>query len=417
MSHTTNYEHLLEKSNVIGVEYDEETDQVTAFVTEKVPEDDLDEADVVANDVDVDSDVYECGELTPNTHPDPQEVPEAKADRRDRHRPVVGGISEMNVNGTAATGGPFRAVVLDPEQGTWDTDVEAGDEVRLSNNHVYARGNQANLGEPITQPSPHDGGTIADEVGKLVGYVPLADGVTVDVAARSSLEDVRDSPAYHQLDSTHGQEIYRGDWTGKGDDTLVKTGRTTGVSRGTVVATSASVKVRYRKIGMVTLRDQVMVTDISDGGDSGSPVFDDETGELVALNFAGSPKVSVLNKVPNIEDALGVELKPREEDDEPRDGMQYVRSLKTTVSIEMAKHDLDIEQINGKKPDGGETVQVDVDVSGNYGGDVWLDVQGERYEASLGDEEHTHRFAVDVTAPSEYQEEFDLTIEGGYVLE
>ncbi|MFC7081152.1 hypothetical protein [Halorussus caseinilyticus] len=47
---------------------------------------------------------------------------------------------------------------------------------------------------------------------------------------------------------------------------------------------------------------------MSEGGDSGSPVFRDETGELVGLLFAGSANQTIFNKAANVEAALGVEL-------------------------------------------------------------------------------------------------------------
>ncbi len=48
-------------------------------------------------------------------------LPDAEAGRHNRHRPVVGGISEINAKSTAATAGPYPARVTDTSAGTGAT--------------------------------------------------------------------------------------------------------------------------------------------------------------------------------------------------------------------------------------------------------------------------------------------------------
>jgi len=321
--HTEDFDDVVEDvPNVVGWDYRDGTLRV--FVSEKLPESELSGDDLLANAVaaspyDVSVDVVPVGgeprvELLAKRH-DP-EVSVESADRKDRHRPTPDGVSEINAKSTAATAGWYKATVTDPSAAKWADDVEAGDTVRLSNNHVYARSNDADLGEPIMQPSPVDGGRKTDRVGQLRGYVPIEDGVRVDIAARSVGEDTDDK---HDLPDRFGTSVRRdnyGDLEGK---TVRKTGRTTGVSTGEVLATSATVNVRFPDFE-VKMRDTIVTTGMSRGGDSGSDVFVVETGEFAATLFAGSESSTILVKAGNIEADFGVRIEPNDDpDDDPPD--------------------------------------------------------------------------------------------------
>lgn len=418
--HTTqDFEHVLDCENVVGVEYDESGDVVHVFVTEKIPEVELDEADVVANAIpDRQTKVEGVGEVS--VQPAEEDMPEAQADRKQQHRPIPAGVSECNYNGTAATGGTFPARIDDLDAAEWAADAEEGERVRVSNNHVYARTNKASFGEPIVQPSRMDGGTPTSQVGGMHGYVPIEGGVTVDVAARTMHDE--DTDEVHNYDGASGGVMH--DYSDLKGQTLVKSGRTTGVTRGEVKATSASIRVAYGgDVGVTTVRDQIITTDMSDGGDSGSPVFHDYSGSHVGLVFAGSDKVSVICKAANIENELGVTLmSERDKGGSGGDGAQYVKSLDTSVSIPMEDRDLDLLDLSGDKPHGGETVTLTAVVGGNYEGRAYLDVQGERYEATLeeGDYEdmdYGAEMEVEVSAPADAEESFDVNIEGGYIVD
>lgn len=407
MTHTEDYEHVLDLDNVVAVEYDEDGDVVRAFVTSKVDEQELNDDDLVANNVDRESDVIEVGELRAEA------MPQAASGRQERIRPVKGGVSEMNSNGTAGTSGPYPAKIVDTSKGVWWDEVEEGDVVRLSNGHVYAPPGQAKLGQHILQPGPYDGGTPGeDEVGRLAGYVEMQDGVTVDAAARTVTDE---SEMYYGLTGDYGQQTYRGGFDELRGRTVVKTGRTTGISRGSIEATSVSARIDYgADVGVVKLRDLVFTTDMSEPGDSGSPVFLDESGELLGEIFAGSDKISVLYKMENAEKSLGVRVL----ESDMSDDKQYVKSLETTVDIAMEERDLDLVDLTGDKPKPGETITATVTVEGNYPGTAYLDVQEERYEVELQDDDGTYTatFPVEITAPDEPAESFELTVTGGYVV-
>lgn len=322
---TTDFEHLLEKPNALAVSYDAEADQVTVYVSQKLAPEDLDDEDRVDLDdavqaesrsIDVE-DARMGGEydgLAPlvvpqNGQASDEELPHfvPQGDRHDKHRPVLAGVSEINAQSTAATAGPYPVKVTAPKsaRGQWADDVEAGDIVRLSNCHVYARSGAAEMGEPVIQPSPYDGGSATDSTGELVGYLPLEDGVTADVAARSADEE-HDAIHPHELSETYPSGVVRGPYDKLNGAQVTKTGRTTGVTSGQVREAGASVRVEYPDpVGTVTLRDQLLTASISDGGDSGSPVYTTD-GRLVGLVFAGSPQITAVSPAALIESNLGV---------------------------------------------------------------------------------------------------------------
>lgn len=431
MTHTTrDFEHTLDLDNVVAVDYDEDGDIVNVFVTEKKPESELADDQIVANNLEKDSDVQVAGDVSPLA----DEIPHPQAGSKIRHRPIPGGVSEGNANITAGTCGMYPVEVVDTSKGVWDDSISEGDIVRLSNNHVYARINKAKFNEPIYQPGPYDGGTPDDEVGRLAGYVPIEEGCTVDVAARTVDPD-NELETYHELDG-YPSDVRREDFKSLKGETLTKTGRTTGVTEADVRATSASVRVNYGgDHGLITLRDQIITGDMSLGGDSGSPSFHKPTKELVGEMYAGSSEVTIHYKVPNIEDDFGVRLHP--EDDKGNGGSgsgdgsgngsgddtnnKYMTSLKTTVSIDMEEPDLDLSNLSGDKPSAGETVKATAEFEGNYGGTAWVTVQDTRYEFEMSkdgsDEQFTGSAEVDIKAPNEYHKDFEVDIEGGYVGE
>ncbi|MFB9804975.1 S1 family peptidase [Haladaptatus pallidirubidus] len=448
MTHTEDFEDLLDCKNVLGVEYDEETNTLTVFVSQKLPDSELaDEDNVKLRVSDVTLEVEDAGFDEERDGFDAlsrvESVPEAQADRQERHRPVVGGVSEINAKASAATAGPYPARVADTSTAKWSDAVSEGDLVRLSNNHVYARINEAEFGEPIVQPSSTDGGSLPDDkTGELLGYVTVEDGAVVDVAARS-VDPEQDSAEYHELDDSWPTTVRREEYRSMKGKTVTKTGRTTGVTKSQVKATSASVRVRFGDAGTLTLRDQCIAGAMSEGGDSGSPVFLDSSGELVGLLFAGSARQTIFNKISNVESELGVELltdEPGEggdggngdggggDDDTGGDGdnddpATYRETLSESVSVAVGTPQLSLVSFSVLgSPSPGEHVSATARVSGSAKGTAWLAVDGDRTTFTLG-EEHVrgNRYLKDVslsfTVPDSAGESFDVDVDGGYVLD
>ncbi|MFA4915449.1 MAG: hypothetical protein WC560_02105 [Syntrophales bacterium] len=92
---------------------------------------------------------------------------------------------------------------------------------------------------------------------------------------------------------------------------VIKSGRTTGVTTGTIVAVNMTVRVNYgSSCGTATFKKQVSITPgtFSDSGDSGSVILDAATKKPVALLFAGSSKGTIGNPIAYVLSQLGVSI-------------------------------------------------------------------------------------------------------------
>jgi hypothetical protein len=443
---TTDFETLLTKRNVIAVNYDPDADRLDTWVSQKLTPDQLDPQDNVADPDNLpkwftgDVDVHDAGMgderdgFDPAIAPGHQAAthmtadPENAPDRRTRTRPVESGVSEINANSTAATGGVLARVTATdsdtatgPDEATWGDHVDVGDLVRISNTHVYSdtiNETPVDGSATVLQPSPFDGGDAADAVGVLAGYAPLKDGGTVDAAARSVSIASESWRHYDALAPTHGG-VRRDDYQAIIGRDVLKGGRTTGETKAAIRAHDASVNIRYGDpVGTVTLRHQLVAGDMSRGGDSGSPVFLSD-GALVGHLFAGSSNTTIINRAAAIEQTLGVELMPDE-----------IESLTTDVSVTMESPSLSLVRADPlSTPAGGETVTIRVTLESNYAEDVYLsavgpaqspaerDIPASAFELRDGGEAYRAMTEVDVVAPEGYVEEFRVALEGGYVFE
>jgi len=77
-------------------------------------------------------------------------------------------------------------------------------------------------------------------------------------------------------------------------------------STGKIKDASASVKVNYDN-QTALFRDQILTTNMSQGGDSGSLVLDMKA-RAVGLLFAGSEQVTILNHINEVLRLLDIEL-------------------------------------------------------------------------------------------------------------
>lgn len=182
----------------------------------------------------------------------------------------------------------------------------------LSNNHVLANTNNATVGDAIWQPGPADGGSSSDRIGKLTRFVPMTLAPQTPVAEHHNLVDAAIAEVeFHDLD----RRIYwigaaRG-WRRKADvtvGTLVKkTGRTTSFTAGRITAVDATIDVGYSGGRTGRFVDQILLTRMSAGGDSGSLILtlDDVA---VGLLFAGSSVATIANQIENVRALLRVEV-------------------------------------------------------------------------------------------------------------
>ncbi|MGD0621369.1 MAG: hypothetical protein ABSA82_02740 [Thermacetogeniaceae bacterium] len=320
--------HFAGLPNVIGMgigykkrgrQYTDEP-AVIFFVDKKVPVEALGIDDIIPRRIaGKPTDVIEVGEIR-------------LLGRTEKRRPAVPGVSIAHYKVTAGT---FGAVVKDRKT----------DELLiLSNNHVLANATdghdgKSRIGDPVYQPGSYDGGTGDDMIGNLVRFVPFSRyNRDVDCklasmgirAANAMIKTVR--PHYNlrleSLGSTNlvdcalarpvkpeliGTEILEiGRVNGIGEIApgaqVKKSGRTSGITTGTVKAVKVSLNVNMgHGNDVVRFNDQVMAELKSLPGDSGALILD-KSNRAVGLLFAGSNEYTVFNPIQTVCDHLGVDI-------------------------------------------------------------------------------------------------------------
>jgi hypothetical protein len=198
----------------------------------------------------------------------------AAIERTTAFDPLIGGISCGNPRVTAGTIG---AIVFD--RATCRPMI-------LSNWHVLAGASAAAAGEGILQPGRVDGGT-----------------QVVATLTRMRLDSRMDA-AVATLNSARGHTrdiLGLGTITGIETATLgmlvVKSGRTTGITRGVIDGVSMTTSINYTDPGVITFNNQIRIVprppwpavdyEVSQGGDSGSVWLRDGTNGAIGLHFAG----------------------------------------------------------------------------------------------------------------------------------
>jgi hypothetical protein len=178
----------------------------------------------------------------------------------------------------------------------------------LSNNHVLANSNAASIGDAILQPGPVDGGANpADRIATLSRFVPIN-----FAAGASNLVDAAIAEAqFHDLDrEIHWSGPVRG-WRRKSGVTVgmvvKKTGRTTNFTTGRITAINATISVNYGGGRIGRFVDQIVTTNMSAGGDSGSLVTTLDN-VAVGLLYAGSSVAMIANQIENVRALLRVEV-------------------------------------------------------------------------------------------------------------
>ncbi|MCC5929666.1 MAG: hypothetical protein JJU28_10505 [Cyclobacteriaceae bacterium] len=222
----------------------------------------------------------------------------------------------------------------------------------LSNNHVIANSNDASVGDAILQPGPADGGrSPADRIASLEDFIPVIfegsnpgdpgdpgdpnpPGCAVsnliasilNSAASLSGSGVRLKPFRIQNfenkvdcaiakpinDADVLPEILQiGNIQGLAEGTLgmaiKKSGRTTGFTTGIIQQIDVSVRVNFGANRIALFTDQLLAGGMSQGGDSGSVVLNDNN-QMVGLLFAGSTNTTICNRIQNVFDSLNLEL-------------------------------------------------------------------------------------------------------------
>jgi len=286
---------------------------IICSVKEKLPGSKLLKKDMVPGNFDgIPTDVIQTGTIR------------AFMSNTGRIRPAPGGVSIGHRDITAGTLGCL---------------VKKNNELYiLSNNHVLANSNNAQLGDPIFQPGPYDGGSYPDDhIANLEQFVrlnfievpsecPAALGISNFLNGLATLfnSDARfrviSTKAIDNLvDAAIAKPINPGDVTEEileigtiqgtiaGDlgMAIKKSGRTTGLTTGEITQVDVTVNVQYGENKIALFTDQLMAGAMSQGGDSGSAVLTDNN-QLTGLLFAGSDETTVINRIENVFSALEV---------------------------------------------------------------------------------------------------------------
>jgi hypothetical protein len=182
----------------------------------------------------------------------------------------------------------------------------------LSNNHVLARGDQAVVGEDVSQPGLIDNNcAIATVVADFSGASPL--GSNVDAAVAQLRSGQMDSTGFIEDIGVPSSTVVSPS-VGLG---VAKSGRTTGFTTGTISSINTSVNVQYQKSCgsgkkfTVSYTNQVVINSstFSAGGDSGSLIVTNNASHNpVALLFAGSSTTTIGNPIGEVLTKLGTAL-------------------------------------------------------------------------------------------------------------
>lgn len=293
---------------------------VVVLVEKKLPERELARKQRVPKLLgEIPTDVLEVGEIR-------------LLNRKGYNRPAYPG---MSVGHYKISAGTIGALVKDRR---------TGQPLILSNNHVVANATDgydgnARIGDPVLQPGAHDGGTMDQIVGYLERYIPLRREFTlascrtakafekianqmlrltgrdyhIALQKGTPYENLVDAAVVRPISmAAVGAEILevgkiKGIAEAQAGMRVKKSGRTTGLTSGTVQVMQATLRVTIsgNQRGMFT--DQFVTTGMSRGGDSGSLVLD-MNNNAVGLLFAGSNTKTVCNRIQHVMDMLQVDL-------------------------------------------------------------------------------------------------------------
>ncbi|MGE5416073.1 MAG: hypothetical protein ACM3UZ_04795 [Acidobacteriota bacterium] len=299
---------LLSLPHVVGIGYGpkETSGKVTApksivvMVDKKFPKSKLSRSHMVPKYIEgMRSDVVEVGILRvrPPRLIKKMSTARSSKSRTSRWRPAPGGVSIGHFQITAGTLG---SVVFKKH---------SGKKMILSNNHVLAnstngRDGLARTGDPILQPGPLDGGTIRrDTIARLYQFVPLKDKGfnVVDAAIAKPLNPSLVENRILGIGNVNGITLPR---TGM---MVKKSGRTTGLTSGTIRAVDVTIIIDYDG-KLRKFMHQIVTNSFDKPGDSGSLVLD-SSNRAVGLLFAGSETTTIINPISAVLKLLKIRFK------------------------------------------------------------------------------------------------------------
>src|SRR5262245_33266788 len=289
---------------------------VLVLVTQKVAKELLSPADLVPTKLqDMSTDVLAVGLPVAGAPADDVSIQTLTK----KVRPASGGYSVGHFQITAGTIGTCVYDILpggstDPGNPVHGIGVPSKFYI-LSNNHVLANVNAGPIGAPILQPGPVDGGVNpTDKIAQLSRFIPIQLAPAVPLPSQNNIVDCAVAEGdFHDLN----REIYWGGyvrgWRRRSQvlqmvgQTVKKTGRTTNFTTGRITAVNATIDVNYNGGRVGRMKDQIVTTNMSAGGDSGSLVMTLDN-IAIGLLFAGSAQAMIANQIENVRTLLRVEV-------------------------------------------------------------------------------------------------------------
>lgn len=253
--------------------------------------------------------------------------------RTEMIRPAQPGISLGHYQVSAGT---FGAVVYDKK--TQEPFI-------LSNNHVLAnltngKDGRSKKGDLITQPGIYDGANLSLDkiaIGHLERFIPLSmDLITPQCPIAQFFETAinkiikafrpqyeiqvwRQNGTFNFVDCAVAKPVdknnikpeimevgpIRGVKEAVAGLEIKKSGRTTGVTQSTVLATDVTIKISINSSEYAVFSEQVLAGPMSKPGDSGSLILSLDN-YAIGLLFAGSEQATLFNKIENVLQLLDV---------------------------------------------------------------------------------------------------------------
>lgn len=273
------------------------------FVEKKVPASKLKKEELIPSILDgFPTDVIKTGKLKIKTQPKKNLVEKitscifSQSDyRKQRHRPFEAGISIGNWDINAGTAGyPF---------------IRNGKLVLFTNAHVGCSNPRKDVSKQERrnlQPGAYDGGKKEENIfGRLISHILLEEDYPAFNDA-AIIEPYNEDDLLVQLLNIG---VIKGVTTVDVSDESHKSGRTTGLTDGTLLSLNATTKVDYGGYYITHLHCQ-LCTVMSDGGDSGSIMIKYVDGEprVWGYLFAGSSTHTVCHEIQNMMKVFGLSL-------------------------------------------------------------------------------------------------------------
>lgn len=198
--------------------------------------------------------------------------------------------------------------------GTIGCRVRSGNQVfALSNNHVYADENQAQINDAVIQPGTFDGGSSpADDIGNLSDFVTIVFSQSANNVVDAAIASTTTSLVGNATPSDGYGMPREAVAVPSFNDRVMKYGRTTSLTTGKVAGLNVTILVQY-DTGVARFINQIEITggNFSAGGDSGSLIVLERGGDArkpVGLLFAGGGGSTFGNPIQAVLDAFGVSV-------------------------------------------------------------------------------------------------------------